>query len=60
MNNVVIVLGEQQRDSTIHILVSFLPSNHLPSRLPHNIEENYLCSTVGPCWLPILSIAVCT
>ena len=54
MNNVVIVSGAQQRDSTIHIHVSILPQTPLPSRLPHNIEQSSLCCTVGPCWLSIL------
>ena len=31
-----------------------------PFRLLHNIEQNYLCYTVGPYWLSILNIAVCT
>ena len=34
-NNVVIVSGEQQRDSAIHIHVPVLPQTPLPSRLPH-------------------------
>ena len=49
----------QQRDSTIHIHVSIFPKTPLSSRLPHNIEQSSLCYTVGPCWLPILNIAVC-
>ena len=32
----------------------------LPSRLPHNTEQSPMCYTVGPCWLSILTIAVCT
>ena len=59
-NNVVIVSGEQQRDSAIHTHVSILPQTPLPSRLPHNIEQSSLCYAVGPCWLSILNIAVCT
>ena len=59
INNVVIVLGEQQRDSAIHILVSIFPQTPLPSRLPHNIEQSSLCVQVSPCWLSILSVAVC-
>ena len=51
-HNVVIVSGGQQRDSAIHIHVSTLPQTPFPSRLPHD--------TVGPCWLSILNIAVCT
>ena len=60
INNVVIVSGEQQRDSAIHIHVSILSQTPLPSRLPHNIEQSSLCSTVGPCWLSILNIVACT
>ena len=60
INNVVMVSGEQQRDSAIHTHVSILPQTHLPSRLPQNIEQSSLCYTVGPCRLSILNIAVCT
>ena len=60
INNVVIVSGEQQRDSAIHIHISILPKTHLPSRLPHNVEQSSLCYTIGPCWLPILNTAECT
>ena len=40
--------------------VSILPQTLLPSRLPHNTEQISLCYTVGPCWLSILNIEVCT
>ena len=40
--------------------VSILPQTPFPSRLPHNIKQSSLCYTVGPCWLSILSIVVCT
>ena len=60
INNVVIVLSAQQRDSAIHIHVSILPQTPLPSRLPHDIEQSSLSYTVGPCWLSILIIAVWT
>ena len=63
INNVVIVSDEQQRDSAIHIHVSILPLNSpspAPCWLPHNSEQSSLCYTVGPCWLSILNIAVCT
>ena len=36
INNVVIVSGEQWRDSAISIHVSIFPQTPLPSRLPHN------------------------
>ena len=42
-NNVVIVSGEQWKDSAIHIHVSILPQTPLPSRLPHNMEQSFLC-----------------
>ena len=60
INNVVTVSGAQQSDSAIRIHVSILPQTPLPSRLPHNIEKSSLCYAVGPCWLSILNIAVCT
>ena len=60
INNVVIVSGGQQRGSVIHIQVSTLPQTPLPSRMPHNIEQSSVRYTVGPCWLSILNIAMCT
>ena len=50
INNVVTVLGVQQRDSARHVHVSILPQTSLPSRLPLNIEQSSLCWAVGPCW----------
>ena len=47
-----IVSGEQWRDSAIHIRVSILPQAPLPSRLPHNIEQNSTCYTIDFCWSP--------
>ena len=41
INNAVIVSGEQQRDSAIHIYGSILP-HPFPSRLPHNIEQRFM------------------
>ena len=55
-----VVSGEQRRDSVIHIHTSILPQTLLPSRLACNIEWNSLCYTIGPCWLSILNISVCT
>ena len=52
------VSGVQQSDSVIHTHVSILFQIIFPFRLLHNIEQNSLCYTVGPCWLSILSIAV--
>ena len=60
INNLTVVSGVQQRDSAIHKYVSILPQTPLPSRLPQNIKQSSLCCTVGPCWLSILNIAVCT
>ena len=54
------VSGKQWRDSAIRIHVSTLPQTPLPSRLPRNSEQSSLCCTVGPCWLSILNIVVCT
>ena len=54
LSNNVIVSGGRCRDSAIHIHVSLLPQTPLPSRLPHRMEQSFLCSVVGPCWLPIL------
>ena len=38
----------------------FSPKYPLPPRLPHNNEQSSMCYTVGPCWLSIINIAVCT
>ena len=57
-SNVVIVSGEQWRDSAIQIDISLLIQTALPSRLSHGTEQSSMCSTVGPCWLTILNIAV--
>ena len=46
VNNVVVVSGEQRRDSAIHIHVSILPQVPFSFRLPHNIEQSSLCCTV--------------
>ena len=59
-SNAVIVSGEQQRDSDIHVYVSLSPQTPLPSSLAHNTEQSSMRYTVGPCRLSILNIAVCT
>ena len=46
MNSIVIVHGEQQRDSAIYIHVSILLQILFPSRLPHNIEQSSLCCAI--------------
>ena len=60
INNVVIVSGEQQRDSAMCTHISTLPQTPLPSRLPHNIEQSSMCHTAeeiishhAAFWLPI-------
>ena len=42
MNNVVIVSGEQQKDSAIHTHASILPQTPRPSRLSRNTEQSSL------------------
>ena len=42
-------VGEQQRDSAMHIHVLILPKTLLPSRLVHNIEQSSMYHTIG--WL---------
>ena len=60
INNVVSVSGGQQSDSDIHVPVFILFQVLFPFRVLQNIEQSSLCRTVGPCWLSILNIAVCT
>ena len=60
MNNVVIISGEEQSDSTIRIHVSILLQTPLPSRLPYSIEQSSLWYTGSPCWLSISNTAVFT
>ena len=61
---IVIVSGEQGRDSAIQTHVSILPQTPLPSSAPiqaaTNIEWSPMCYTIGLCWLSILNIAVPT
>ena len=57
INNVVVISGEQQRDSAMHMRVSILPQAPLPSRLPRNTEQRSMCYPVGPYWFSILNIA---
>ena len=60
INNDVLVTGIQQSDSVIPIQVSILFQILFPFKLLQNIEPSSLCYTVGPCWLSILNIVVCT
>ena len=55
-----LVSGVQQGDLVIHLHVSILFQILFPFRLLKNIEQSSLCYEVGPCWLPILNITVCT
>ena len=43
---------------SIH-MYPFSPQTPLPSRLPHDIEQNCLCWTAGPCGFSMLNTAVC-
>ena len=58
-NNVVLISSVQQSDSVIHVCVSILFQVLFPFYLVHDIEQSYLCYTVGSCWLSILNIEVC-
>ena len=60
INNVALVSGVPQSDSVMHIPVSVLSQILFPFGLLHYIEQSSLCYTVGPCWLSVLNIAVCT
>ena len=50
INNVVIVSGVQQREIAIHIHISPFLQAPLPTSLPHNIGQNFMCCTIDPCW----------
>ena len=52
-----LVSGVQQSDSVTYIHVSIYSFQIL---LLHNTEHSSLCYTVGPFWLSILNITVCT
>ena len=54
------VSGEQWRSPAIHAHISILPQINFSSGLPHHVEQSSMCYTVGPCWLFILNIVVCT
>ena len=60
INNIVTVSGGQQRDLAKHTHVYILSQTPLPSRLPHTTEQSSLSCTIGPCWLSILNLTVCT
>ena len=54
INSVVVVSGEQCKDSAIHIRISILPQTSLPCRQAHKIEQSSMCYTTGLCSLSIL------
>ena len=60
INNLVIVSGVRQSDSVTRIHVSILFKILFPSKPLLITEQSSLCYTVGPCWLSVLNIAVCT
>ena len=43
-----------------HVLKTLSQAPPLPSRLLRGLGQGSLCCAVGPCWLFILSIAMCT
>ena len=49
MNSAVTDSGERQ-GAQPHTHAHILPQTSLASRLPHNIEQNSTCYTVGPYW----------
>ena len=60
INNIVIVSGGQQRDSTNTYMWIHSRSNTPHIHGAQSIGQSSLCYTVGPCWLSILNTAVCT
>ena len=59
------VSGTQYSDSVIHYICMYIHIYILFQIIFHysllqDIEYRSLCYTVGPCWLSILNIAVCT
>ena len=53
-----ILAGEHQRASAIHVQVSVSLQTTLPSALPHDIEQSSLCYTAGPYCFSILNVAL--
>ena len=45
-------------NSVVHVSILFQILS--PFRLLQSVEQSYLCYTVGPCWLFILNIVMCT
>ena len=52
------ITWEALSPSIVHVSILF--QIIFPMKLLQNIEQNFLCYTVGPCWLSILNTAVCT
>ena len=52
--------GHSRATQLYKYMCPFSPKLPSPLRLPHNTEQSSLCYTVGPCWLSILNMAVCT
>ena len=57
---IVLASNKYQSDSFIHILQVSILFQILLFRLLQSIEQSSLCYMVGPYWLSILNIAVCT
>ena len=49
-----------QKVIAIHIQIFIIFQIIFLFRLLQSIEQNFLFNTVGPCWLSLLNIAVCT
>ena len=55
-----LVTGVQQSKSVIPMQVYILIQIVFPLGLLQNIELSSLCYTIGPCWLAILNVCVCS
>ena len=59
--NAVTISSKQQRDSAIYTYTCIHSSpNSPPIQSVTYIEQSSTCYMLGPCWLSILNIAVCT
>ena len=59
LNSVVIVSGEQWRDSAVQIHACILPQTPLPSRLPRNTEHHSMCCLFNsPFWQVLRSFLI--
>ena len=57
ISNIVVVSGEQQSDSAIHIHVFILPQTLLPSWLAR--KQSSMCYSIGLCWLSVQTSLMC-